>query len=108
MNKLVDDLSTLTSISSSKLDNLCKIASYCITEEFLETILQEKDLVEYDIGIGKLYIGIKDDQIKYKFVPDNLLAESLKTTMESKRNLFEVKIEKTLVSSIENTYKDLL
>lgn len=108
MNKLIDDLSTLTMINSSKLDRLSKLSVYCINEELLESILADKSLVEYDIGIGKLYISTANNELRYKFIPSEELHSSVKNTVESKRNLLEAKIEKSLVSSIEETYKDLL
>ncbi len=108
MNKLTTDLSLLTTISESKLEHLVKLADTCISEEFLEMKLTENSFMDYDIGIGRLIIGLKDGEIKYKFIPSDLLKDSLNNVMKGKRNLLETRVEKSLVSCIENTYKDLL
>lgn len=108
MNKLVDDLSTLTTINNLKLQRLIKLSIYCITEEILENLLTDKSLTEYDIGIGTLYISTANNEIRYKFIPSEEFSSSVKNTVETKRNLLEAKVEKSLISSIEETYKDLL
>lgn len=108
MSKLVEDLSKLTFINEPRLEHLGKIATACICEEFTETILAEKTIMDYDIEIGRLIIGIQNDEIKYKFIPSENLKNSLVSSLKGKRNSLEVKVEKSLVSCIENTYKDLL
>lgn len=108
MSRLVDDLSSVTFINSSKLERLVKLSLYCITEELLESILQEKTVTDYDIGIGRICISTADNQLKYKFIPSDDFNAAVKSTIKTKRNLLEAKVEKSLVSSIEETYKDLL
>ena len=108
MSKLVEDLSKLTFINEARLEHLGKITASCICEEFTETILAEKTIMDYDIEIGRLIIGIQNDEIKYKFIPSETLKNSLASSLKGKRNSLEVKVEKSLVSCIENTYKDLL
>ena len=108
MNTIINDLHALTTIDEKRLAHLFKLTAACISEEFSEMILKEETTLEYDISIGILTIGIREGQIKYKFTPNELLANSLVNVMKGKRNLLETKVEKQLVSSIENTYKDLL
>ena len=108
MNKLIEDLNKLTTIPESKLEHLAKLVVACIGEEFTEMKSIDSDTMDYDIGIGRLVIGIRDGEVKYKFIPGELLQSSLSNIMKGKRNLLETKVEKSLVSCIENTYKDLL
>lgn len=108
MNNLIKDLSTLTTINEGKLENLFKLIADCIGEEFKETIDSEKSIMEYDIAIGKLFICNKENELKYKFIPSENLENILKGVVKGKRNSLELKVEKSLISAIENTYKDLL
>ena len=108
MNNLVEDLNKLTTISTSKLEHLSKLAVACIGEEFMECKLSEASIMDYDIGIGRLIVGVRDGEIKYKFIPSDILHTSLLNITKGKRNLLETKVEKSLVNCIENTYKDLL
>jgi len=108
MNKLVEDLSKLTTIPQSKLDNLVNLSNYCIDEELLETQLAGKTVMEYDVGIGTLMIALIDDSIKYKFIPSKQLEQTILSSLKTKQNSLSSKVEKTLVDSIVNTYKDML
>lgn len=108
MNKLCEDLSKLTTIPTSKLESLCSLACYCIDEELLETHLSGEEVMQYDIGLGTLLITIRDNQVKYKFIPSTQLEANIVNSLKTKQNSLSNKIEKTLVDSIVNTYKDML
>ena len=108
MNNLKEDLSALSSVPQPKIVSLIRLTNYCITQDFLESILEEKDHSEYDIGIGKLIIGERNGELKYKFVPSDALKEALYNTKNKKLNLLSEQVEKNLVEIIENTYKSLL
>lgn len=108
MNKLIDDLSILTTIPDKALNKLVNKSYYCINEAVLDTLLEDKNLVEIDIGLGILYIQILDNSIKYKFIPSNELEKNVKNTVINNKNNLQNVLENNLVTKIVNAYKDLL
>ena len=108
MNSLCEDLSKLTTIPVSKLESLISLSCYCIDEELLESGLEGKEIMEYDIGIGTLLISLSNNSIRYKFIPSKQLEGHIVNSLKTKQNSLSNKIEKNLVDSIVNTYKDML
>lgn len=105
---LIQDLSLLTTIEENKLKHLMKLSLACISEEFNEMVLNGDTDLSYDIGIGTLMIGLRNNEVKYKFVPADILGKNLDNILKGKQNLLEAKIEKQLAKAIENIYKDLM
>lgn len=108
MNKLIDDLSILTTIPNKALNKLVTKSYYCINEAVIDTLLEDKNVVEIDIGLGTLYIQILDNSIKYKFIPSADLEKNVKNTVVNNKNNLQNVLENNLVNKIVNTYKDLL
>lgn len=105
---LMNDLSKLTTIPKNTLAKLSNIAQSIIASDVYTTMIKSKDdVAEINLGLGILYIGIKDN-IQYKFVPSGDLEVLLKDTINNRVDPLKVKIEETLVNRILNAYKDLL
>lgn len=105
---LIKDLSILTTIPERNLNRLGDLVVCCISNAIQDSILQEKTITELDIYIGILYIQHEDNEIKYKFIPSNKLDKNVKDTVINKLNSLEIKITKSLISKVVNTYKNLL
>lgn len=105
---LNNDLSLLTSISKLSLDNLSDRTAYCISHTILECIESKDNQSEIDIGIGKLYIRIEEDQIKYKFIPSKKLEEMIAFTVINKQSPLVTKLDSALSERIENAYKSMI
>ena len=108
MNKLVNDLSTLTTISKNALNSLTEKAQGCICHCVYESLLEENPLTEVDIGIGTLYIKCEEDEIKYKFIPAKKLEENVAQTVRTKVSPITLQVETALKERIESTYKQLV
>jgi hypothetical protein len=106
--RIVDDVSTLTSISKLALENLVEKCNICICHDVFEEVSVGNDLIDIDIGIGMLYIKLEDGMIKYKFIPSKKLEESVQKTVSNKESPLVGILDTTLKDRIENAYKNLL
>lgn len=108
MEKLIEDLSILTTIPEKTLTKISDKIIYCISDAIEESICENKNITEINMSIGTLYIKHTDDEIKYKFVPSDKLSKAVTDTVCNKLNLLEDVIENTIIEKVENIYKDLL
>jgi hypothetical protein len=108
MNNLIEDISKLTTIPDNVLYKLVEKSLYCISDAVEDTVLEQKKIVEIDIGIGTLYLELNAENVRYKFVPNKELESAIKDTIINKRNLLKDALETTLITKITNTYKELL
>ena len=108
MNKLINDINSMTNITNNSLRELLEITENCIVNEVNETILSREKLVSYDIGIGLLYITYEDDSIKYKFIPSKSLEEKVISVVNGDQSPLVTMIESSLKQRIESTYKKLI
>lgn len=108
MNKIIDDLSAITTISNHALVNLVEKAMSCICHDVCENIISGNPLTEIDIGIGVLYIKLEGENIKYKFLPSKKLEEYVASTVELKISPLVLQVDEAFRQRIESTYKDLL
>lgn len=107
MSNIVNDVSILTTISEKTIEKLLQKFVYAICEQIAEDILEEKDYSELDIGLGKLYVKIIGEEIKYKFVPSNYLQSAISNVVTNKLNLMENTLNETLVKRFMDVYKNL-
>lgn len=103
---VIEDLSILTTVPTTNLNQLCKKAIYCICDDIDSSRLKGESLVDIDIGIGTLSILIGSDAVQYRFIPSNVLDSSVKRTIVDGKNPLVEKAEKLLAKKIISTYKD--
>lgn len=108
MNNIIEDVSKLTSISKDNLEKLVKLSVYSILETISEDKLQDKDVSEVDIGLGKLYIRYSGGELTYKFIPSEFLLDETLKTLRNDKNTFEVEIEDNIVNRVTKLYKEIL
>lgn len=104
----LEDLSTLTTIPKDTIVNLFKKLNLCICDELQDSSLKNEEINKINIGIGYLFISNADDQIRYKFIPNEDLENSIKETLIEGKNPLQRILEKNLVAKILNTYKDII
>src|SRR5574344_147421 len=103
MNNIVKDISTLTTVPEKTLNKMVEKIVMSICEDARETQLEGKSIVELDIGIGTLYIGIEDlNAIKYKFIPNDDLIKNVQLTLKGKLNLMEGTLNTAIAQAFEN------
>lgn len=105
---LIDDLSTLTTIPTTNLNQLTKKANYCICNCIEESSLNNDNLTDIDIGIGRLSIYVENNNILYRFTPAKSLEDNIKKTVIEKHNVMTNIVENALTNKIINTYKDYI
>lgn len=108
MQPLVDDISTLTTIPTTVLQQLVNKAIFCICNDVEENKLKNENLTEIDIGLGTLVISVEDNSIQYKLIPCKKLEAAIKNTIINGKNPLVDTIEKTLTQKILNAYKQYL
>lgn len=108
MNKIIEDLVTLTNLPISLLKKLVNYAIYCICHKVYENMLKVNNITEVDIGIGKLYILLEEDSIQYKFIPSKFFEDNLLWTMKNNSSPLTKIAEEKLEEKIKETYKELL
>lgn len=105
---LIDDLSTLTTIPATNLNQLVQKSVYCICDDVEEAVLGENNTAEIDLGFGKLYIRVHNNNVQYKFIPSRALDNAVKETIINHKNPLVDVAEETLVHRILNTYKSFI
>ena len=108
MNKLIEDLSTITTIAQGTLTRLNDKAILCIAHSVMESLQEKESLTKIDIGIGILYINCEGDNVKYKFIPSKKLEESVASTIITKKSPLVTRVETTLRERLDATYKNLI
>lgn len=102
-----NDLSCLTNIENKDIDKFIDKLVIYICHLILESINQNKEYAEIDIGIGTLYIKEEDNNVFYKFRPSNSLEDKIVDTIKNKKDPLISSLEKSLIDRIRNSYKEL-
>lgn len=107
-HSVIEDVSSLTTIPKTSLISLSDKAIYSICDCVEEAVLENDSIVEVDIGVGTLKIGIEDETVKYRFIPSAKLEDGVTDTIVNHKNPLVCKIEENLVKKILKTYKDFV
>lgn len=105
---IIKDTAILTTIPEKALRKLINKEVYCINDAASEMQATGESVIDLNIGLGNLSIGIVDDKVVYKFTPSQELDTSVKAAILNGRNLLEDALEAALVERLTNTYKDIL
>lgn len=105
---ILDDVSTLTTITYSALNKIMDKVALCISSSVYESTIKGENYTAMDIGIGSLCVKIVDGEILYKFVPSHRLNNMIKDVVNDKENPLINALENTLSEKILKTYKELL
>lgn len=108
MQKIISDLSILTSIPECLLIKLTDISEAIICDNVCNATHSDEKICELDIGIGDLIITIENNSIKYKFVPSRKLDTNIKATVVNNKNSLVKLAEKSLVNRITSKYQELI
>lgn len=105
---LVDDVSNLLNVNQKMLNKIVDAVVYSVNDAVKEVVVQNESICEIDIGIGDLIIGIYDNDLKFKFIPNAKLRESVISTIKNEENMLETKLEENLASKLEKVYKEII
>ena len=105
---LIEDMSNLLNISTKLLSKMQDAIMYSINDAVKETVVKNDNICEGDVGIGDLVIGLYDNDLKFKFIPNAKLRESIISTVKNEENMLEIKLEESLANKLEKVYKEII
>jgi hypothetical protein len=108
MFDLIEDLSKLTSIPLWQFQKLQQLTKEDICQCFVDSMNNEEEICKIDVGIGNLFIGVKDDNIVYKFIPDKQLEQMMIESANAGKEYLKDRIEISNNMRMLKIYKELL
>lgn len=103
-----DDLSKLTTIPKWQIDKLHDITKLDICQCVLDSMKEENQICQIDIGIGTLFIKTIKDCVEYKFIPDAHLERMVIDTVNDKKEFLKEDLEIKSNMRILKIYKELM
>lgn len=104
---VIQDVSDLTTMPKNQicelLNKIATISCHDVKEQMDEGVCE----TELDLYIGKLYVLVQDEQIKYKFIPSKKFENMMSKTVQTGESPLIRTIETTLRDRLQSTYKDL-
>lgn len=107
-HSLITDLQTVTQLSTSVFSKLISLSELVICDDMNELDMSSDDILELDIGIGKLQFLVSEDVLQYQFIPSKTLENAIIHTLETKTSPLMTATETSLENKILKTYKELL
>lgn len=104
---VLKDLSILTAIPYSSLQKVLLKINDIICHDIKEAYYQGEELLELDIGIGKLTLSLINDVISYAFVPSAQLEKKIIDSFNSSDDALITQLEQSVKNKIINSYKEL-
>ena len=105
--KYLEKLSVLTTIPLTTFEKLEDVIESIHSDTIVTQIVEGKDFYKLDIIEGSIYVKLEDDNVKYKFVPNEKFNEIIKSSILSKHSkLVDTSLDR-LKRSLVNTYKDI-
>ncbi len=95
---IISDISTLTRVPNKVLTELAHKTNLCIGNIISEAKEAGEQTVIINIGIGTLSVDLIDMQCK--FVPSKELRATIKNSLQSKKDLLELELERTLIDKL--------
>ena len=107
-HNLLEDLSILTTIPQSSLNQLARKEVYCLCDCVEEVVLSGDNMLSVKTGLGTIKLELGDSDISYRFEPSKELEDGIIKTIVNKKNPLVESAEEKLVKRITNAYKDFL
>ena len=107
MQNILDDLSTLSTIPYTALEQLKDKVEDIIAYGVFESTKNLEECAHIDIGIGILVVKIEENKVYYKFRPSKTLESRIKSSVNKGVPTLIGRIEDSLSNKITKTYKDL-
>ena len=106
--KLTTDLSKLSNLNEEYLDKLFSLCTDSIASSVYESILNNDNVTEIDIGFGRLIVRNDLSKIKIKFIPSNDLELELKNINKGNEPSLKHKLEKAVSAKLIDMYKGFI
>ncbi len=95
---MINDIGVLLKLPNKVMTELVQKATLCISSIINDAKLAGEQATIINIGIGTLSIDLIDMQCK--FVPSKELKTAIKKSLDSKDDLLELAVEKTLAEKL--------
>lgn len=102
------EIADLTNLNEKHIRKLFSRLQWSMCDGLSAIMDTDDKYVSCDIGIGKIVLIVDDSSLRYNFIPSGELEDSLIKTITTGVNPLEVALEKTLITKLTKTYKDLL
>lgn len=108
-NNTIKDLSDITSIPYTLLCKLVNNLEDIICHDVKESLQESgtNSITEVNIGIGKLFIYITEEEVTYRFIPSFSFENKLVNMINNNEDPMITELEESLKEKIVNRYKDL-
>jgi hypothetical protein len=107
MTDVVSDMSNLTKLPVSLLQQLSDKVEFIVLHSVYESVLSNENITEVDIGIGRLNILQDEGCVKYKFIPSKTFEQKIIKTVKDRESPLTTTVEDTLQKKILDVYKEL-
>lgn len=105
---LIEDLSKLSNIDNKILAKLFDVSGNYIVQKVYEDRLNNKIETEIDFGFMTLVISNVDSILKLRSLPNKEFLKDLMEIEHGKNPKLKLKIEKNLIQTLVETYKELV
>ena len=108
MTNLINDVAALTSINEKLLNKIVDVIVYSVNDSVAESIMNKETVTQIDTGIGTLSILVNDNELKFKFVPNAKLRESIISTIKNEENTLTNTLEINIADRFTKLYKEIV
>lgn len=106
-NYLIKDVSSLTGCSQTVLGDIAKLSALSIGHGVSEMVRNDDDCIEIDLGYGILSISFIDNEVHYKFSPNQFLENTVIESYQGNSPIIDVAID-TIKNRLMTSYKGLM
>lgn len=105
---ITENVSKLSQIPVKMVAKLSDLVLFSIIDAFNESELAGDDITKLMFKFGELDIYHKNNEIKFKFIPDAKFEGYIRDIINQKPDIFQKTIEASLATKLNKLYKDLL
>lgn len=106
--KIEKKLSDLSTVPERSLERFHYFINLIHSQDIVTQIVAGKKVFELEIFEGRLYIKLDDDDLKFKFVPNEEFIKLVKNSIKEKKSELVEAVTDRLKNTLLNTYKDVL
>lgn len=104
---LLKDAAVLTTLGPQLMGKISETFEYCISDYVGDARQEDSDLLEIDLGFGKLILLLLEDSIRYKFEPTKSLEKKIVAAYNGEESPIYSHLGKRLLKRLETAYKDI-
>lgn len=108
MATLDENLSILTTLSEDNIKYLSKYLKYVHSHEIATQMLKGENVFKLDLFEGSLVLKIEDDNVRYKFIPNEQFNQIVVDTILNKKSLLIEDMSNKVKNIFAKAFKDVL